>query len=231
MTLAVPHPGVRLAFPLVLGATALALFVSSACTYSPNIPSGSLVCSPDGECPRGFTCATSGPRAGRCVTGSGTGGGGGSVGTGGASGDGGVPSSSAASYIGTWTLDPAPSIYEDCGPGYVPRTTMLPVSTLQIYATTKGATILGATWSVWNQSDCGYELYLDELGLHLNDASWSCQDPTADPPQSWALESFEVVTSDGLTAIHDAQYDKGYFPTDGTMLYCTQTIHAVMKRR
>ena len=212
-------------------AAALALV---ACSYSPNIESGSLVCSQKGECPRGFSCASSGPSAGRCISSSettGTGGAGGSRGTGGASGDAGVPSTSAASYIGTWVFDSAASVSNDCGPGYTPQTTSLAGATLQIYATSKGADILGATWSAWSPSDCAYELFLDELGVHLNDSSWSCQDTTEDPAAYWQVESFEVVTSNGLTATHDAQYDRNYLYADGTTLYCTQAVHAVMNRR
>lgn len=44
------------------------LYLPSACTFSPNIESGKLTCSPKGECPRGFTCAPSGVYANRCVT-------------------------------------------------------------------------------------------------------------------------------------------------------------------
>jgi hypothetical protein len=94
MATAASRPRLALAPSLALAtAAALALFAQGACSYSPNIESGSLVCSPEGACPRGFTCASSGPRAGRCVTGSGTTGtGGAGVGAGGTSGfpDGGI---------------------------------------------------------------------------------------------------------------------------------------------
>jgi len=51
-----------------LGAFAvLALGLSSSCTFSPDIQSGKLTCSPEGKCPRGFTCAPTGVYANRCV--------------------------------------------------------------------------------------------------------------------------------------------------------------------
>lgn len=54
---------------LAVALTALsAAWLPSACTFSPDIQSGKLTCSPKGECPRGFTCATSGVYANRCVT-------------------------------------------------------------------------------------------------------------------------------------------------------------------
>jgi hypothetical protein len=54
-----------------LAAAALAVaaaWLPGACTFSPDIESGKLTCSPKGECPRGFTCAPSGLYANRCVT-------------------------------------------------------------------------------------------------------------------------------------------------------------------
>jgi len=84
--------------PVAAGAPALAVALAamaaaclpSACSFSPDIQSGKLACSPKGECPRGFSCAPSGAYANRCVTEgtpiSPTGGGGGPAGFGGRSG-------------------------------------------------------------------------------------------------------------------------------------------------
>jgi len=62
--------------PVATSAAALAVaalglaaaWLPGACTFSPDIESGKLTCSPKGECPRGFTCAPSGLYANRCVT-------------------------------------------------------------------------------------------------------------------------------------------------------------------
>jgi hypothetical protein len=154
---------------------------------------------------------------------------GGSTGGGGRSGDGGVPSGSAASYIGTWVFDPAASVYNDCGPDYATQTSSLAGTTLQIYATTSGANVLGASWSVW--PTCTYELVLDGTGLHLTgDSGWSCQDTTKDPAAYWDIYSFDVTTTNGLSATHEATYLRGLFYADGTNIYCTQLVQAAMNR-
>jgi hypothetical protein len=265
MTGACPHRGrISHAPTLALTIAAIALIAQAACSYSPKIESGSLICSPQGECPRGFTCATSGARAGRCVTGSGTGTGGAGVagtsgfsdggspgdaksdfrleappfdlaipgtgGSGGVSGDAGVPSSSAASYIGTWVFDAAAYVYTDCGPDYTPQTTTLANSTLKIYATSQGANMLGASWSEWPA--CTYSLVLDSTGLHVvSDSGWSCQDTSKDPAAYWDVNSFDVTTTTGVSATHEATYLVGFFYADGTNLYCDQVVHAVMNRQ
>lgn len=152
-------------------------------------------------------------------------------GTGGAGGSGGgVPSSVAASYIGNWVFDSAASVYNDCGPDYATQTSSLAGTTLQIYATTQGINTLGASWSVWPA--CTYALVLDGEGLHLaSDSGWSCEDTTDDPAVYWDVSSFDVTTTNGLSATHEATYVRGFFYANGTNLYCDQLVHAAMNRQ
>ena len=231
---------------LVLALTVLA---AKACTYSPQIDSGKLACSAKGECPRGFTCAASG----RCVSNDGTGltGGGlpdgGTVGTpadantdfrfdasgidlkvgsGGNSGAGGA-SGIPASYLGTWLFKPA-TVATDCGSAGT-STNSLAGTTLTIHETGAGANILGASWSEW--PDCTYELILDDLGLHIHDTSWACEITSTTVTTDWYIGSFDVVTSDGRTAIHDGTYSRVDSNADGSTIYCDQVVHAQLTKQ
>jgi hypothetical protein len=153
-------------------------------------------------------------------------------GTGGAGGGGGsgMPSTIAASYIGNWVFDSAAYVYNDCGPSYPTQTNTLAGTTLQIYATTQGPNNLGASWSVWPA--CTYDLVLDGTGLHLvSDSGWSCEDTSQDPAVYWDIYTFDVTTTNGLSATHEATYVRGFFYADGTNLYCDQLVHAVMNRQ
>lgn len=59
---------VRATVASALTVVAGAAWLTTACTFSPDIQSGKLACSDKGECPRGFTCARSGVYTNRCVT-------------------------------------------------------------------------------------------------------------------------------------------------------------------
>jgi len=90
--------------------------------------------------------------------------------------------------------------------------------------------MLGASWSEWPA--CTYSLVLDSTGLHIaSDSGWSCQDTTGDPAAYWDVYSFDVTTTTGLTATHDATYLRGFFYADGRNVYCDQVVHAAMNRQ
>jgi len=182
---------------LVVGALAL------GCSYSPDFRNGALKCSPDGQCPRGYSClgqmcclsgdSTCGglippPDASVPTDGSvshfdvhppGTGGRT-ATGTGGVMGAGGAPVGSAdvTAYLGTWTFASTSTLDTECqgangSGGPVPFLTKTN-ATSTITITNNGDGTLQAVWSEW--SGCTYTLSVDGSGAHGTDAdTWACE--------------------------------------------------------
>jgi len=220
---------------LVVGALAL------GCTYSPDFQNGSLKCSPDGQCPRGYSCVLQMC----CLSGDPTCGGlapppdasvpidsadshfethppgsGGHPGTGGA---GGAPvvGASAAAYVGTWSFTSAATLDTECqgadsSGGPVPFLTAgNPKSTITI--SDNGDGTLHAVWSEW--SDCTYTLSVDSTGAHGADAdTWACEytyTPTKTTPPQITDQLWIYSSFDLVTADgRSATHDGLYFRQD-----------------
>jgi len=208
----------------VLVAGALAV----GCTYSPNFRSGSLKCSPDGQCPSGYTCMHQlccSPGDTAC----------------GAAGSG----ASAAAYVGTWNFSSTATLDTECqgsgssgGPVSF-LTSANPTSTITI---TANGNALQAAWSEW--PTCPYKMSVDSAGAHGTEADtdaqpWGCQftytTTTTTPPQlsaqEWIYDSFDIVTTDGRTATHDGVYFRQDTYTDSSVVYCTQVLHAPLTKQ
>lgn len=233
--------GMRLLAWLTGGAVAVGALVLG-CTYSPDFRNGSLKCSPDGQCPRGYSClakvcclsgdSTCGglippPDASVPADGSAThfethppGTGGHAGGTGGAGGTP-VTGINMAAYVGTWSFTSAATLDTECdgansSGGPVPfLTSGNPSSTITI--SDNGDGTLHAIWSEW--SGCTYTLSVDSTGAHGIDAdTWACEytytTTQTNPPQiSAQLWIYDSFTI--LTADgHTATHDGLYYRQD-----------------
>jgi len=211
------------------------------CTYSPDFRNGALKCSPDGQCPRGYSClaqvcclsgdSTCGglippPDASVPTDGSashfetrppGTGGhpGGGTGGAGGTS----VVGANLAAYVGTWSFTSAATLDTECqgsssSGGPVPfLTTTNPTSTITL--SDNGDGTLHAVWSEW--SDCTYTLSVDGTGAHGSDAdTWACEytyTTTKTPQISDQLWIYDTFTIVTSDG-HTATHDGLYYRQD-----------------
>jgi len=193
--------GARFLRWLAAGALVAGALVAS-CTYSPDFRNGSLKCSADGQCPRGYTCLAQFC----CLPGDPTCGGtmlpgdasvptdgtashfetrppgtGGAAGTGGAGGST-VVGAGMAAYLGTWSFTAAATLDTECqgsnsSGGPVPFLTQAnPTSAITITAT--GSNTLQAVWTEWPA--CPYKLSVDATGAHGTEADtdavpWGCE--------------------------------------------------------
>jgi hypothetical protein len=192
------------------------------CTYSPDLKNGSLQCSSDGKCPRGYTCL----QQLCCLPGDPT--------CGGALGP-----PDVSRYVGVWTFTSASTLDTECQ-GQAPGgpaaflTMDNPVSTMTITDTGNGT--LNAVWSEW--SNCPYKLSVDGTGAHGTEAAtWRCSfdyavPASTNPPQTsaqaWTYQSFGIVSTGAKTATHDGHYSRVDSYSDGSTVQCTQTLHALM---
>jgi hypothetical protein len=122
-------------------------------------------------------------------------------------------------YVGEWLLGVTSTVRTVCDDGYDDTTLLSPLdspSTMTI--SRSGAGLL----SVWL---CDVTLRWDASGAHLNDADPSCTDGT-DPVYLWTATKFDLVTSNGLTAQHDATYTRKDTFDDGSIVNCNQTVTA-----
>ncbi|HEY4187480.1 MAG TPA: hypothetical protein VGP07_20555 [Polyangia bacterium] len=229
--------------------------VSASCTYSPDITSGALVCSDDGQCPRGFTCSfvsnvccqngdlTCGTPvvvgdAGADDTVThfdvhpdvivGTGGTGPATGSGGAGGTAGTVLGTLAAYQGTWTFSTGATVHTECESSGTSNTS-LATTTLIIQASGSADFPITGIWDEW--SACTYGLYVDSLGVHLGDTTWQCSTTTSDGlTETWILDNFDVTTLDSRTGLHNATYYREDDYADGTSDFCTQTVTAPLTK-
>ncbi|HEX2659581.1 MAG TPA: hypothetical protein VHU40_14960, partial [Polyangia bacterium] len=183
----------RLGWSVMSLAAGLSLF--AACSYSPQLTSGELRCSPNRECPHGYYCSTTNV----CC----------------ADGDlvcSGSVGHVAADFIGTWTFGSTAMVSNECDDGKN-GTNSLSGSTLTITAAPTGGTALVANWSVWQSYACPTTISLsyDNTGAHLVDTSWFCQsDTTTDKgvPISdfWVVSSFDITLTSATTGTHYGFY-------------------------
>lgn len=210
----------------------LALSLSAACSYSPQLTSGELRCSPNRECPHGYYCSSTNvccADGDLLCTGSSTGSGGG-TGSGGATGSGGGTGHVAADFIGTWTFGATAMVMNDCDDGST-GSNKLNGSTLTITAAPTGGTALVANWSVWQSYACPTPISLafDNTGAYLVDTQWFCQSDTATLSDFWVVSSFDITLTSATTGTHYGYY--GLQETSGdTTVFCQQTVTATLTK-
>jgi len=209
------------------GVLAAALGLFAACSYSPQLTSGQLLCSENRECPRGYTCSS----VNRCCADGDLACLGSATGSGGASGSGGSGSGGrvAADYIGTWTFGATAKVFSECEDGSS-GTKMLNGSTLAI--TAAGGTSLTANWSVWQSYGCPTTISLsyDATGAQLIDTNWFCESDTATLSDAWLVNSFDVTLASPTTATHYGLYYLEETPVGGSTLICQQTVTATLTK-
>lgn len=214
---------------LTAGWLAGALALLAACSYSPNIKSGELLCSDNRECPRGFACSGSNVCCANgdliCNAGG--------TGTGGVSGTGGSGAGTGgqkAAFIGTWTFGSTASVLSECEDNTT-GTNTLANTTLAITAGATGGTALEANWSVWQASGCPSTISLsyDATGAHVVDTNWSCQDDSGAISDYWLVNDFDVTLTSATTATHYGLY---YLEEtqSGVTTICQQTVTATMTK-
>lgn len=202
--------GARILRWLAAGAVVAGALVVG-CTYSPSFRNGSLRCSPDGQCPRGYSCVTQfcclpdDPTCGgtirpvdASVPTDGTASHfetrpastGGHAGTGGAGGTP-VVGANMSAYVGTWSFTSGTTLDTECqgassSGGPAPFLTQGNPTSIMVI-TDNGNGTLQAAWSEWPA--CTYTLSVDSTGAHGTDADvWACEymstpTPTTNSPQ------------------------------------------------
>jgi hypothetical protein len=203
-------------------AAGLALF--AACSYSPQLKSGELVCSAQRECPRGYSCSTTNVCCanGDAACGSGTGGASGSGGT--------VGGHVAADFIGTWSFGATANVLTECE-NNTSGNSSLAATTLTITAGATGGTSLSANWSVWQAEKCpAITLSYDATGAHVVDTSWFCQDDTMNPSNFWLVNSFDITLLSATSGTHNGLYYREDTYADKTAVTCQQTVTAPMTK-
>jgi len=246
-------------FLLLLAAAALAaaaLVVS--CTYSPDFRNGSLKCSPDLQCPRGYQCSSKltcclpgDPTCGGTITldagvggtsgghfdarvdlpGIGTGGttNPGTGGKGGGTGAGGSTTVRIQDYLGVWTFASTATVTTQCESTKSPSGVGTFDSGTTMTITDNGDGTLKASWTEWPA--CTYTLTLDGTGAHGSDAdTWYCQYTADDPAFFWSYATFDITVASANVATHDGVYVREDDYADGTTVYCSQTVHAPMTK-
>lgn len=194
------------------------LTAAAGCKYDPQPGEGALGCSIAGECPEGYSCRVNG----FCY----------STGSGpmdaGASADAGlggdaVPAAILNRYIGEWTLGVTSMVETNCDDGFSNTSLLSPAgspSTMTIAPGTPGVSDLDSFWL------CALSLRMDATGAHLFDANPTCSDDSADPANTWTATRFDVVTTNGLTGMHNAFYNRVDQYAAGKVVQCTQTVRA-----
>lgn len=224
--------------PALFTLATLASVGTAGCSYDPKIQDGQLQCSPNGECPSGYSCRNNSCFANGSGTASGgRTGSGGATGSGGRTGSGGstavqdgglggdaIPPAVIARFVGRWTLAPTSAVATRCDDGFMGTTPLSPVTNPSIMTITPGVAGQSDLESTWL---CPLSLGLDQAGAHLFDANPSCSSAAGmNPMQTWTAMTFDIVANNGVTAMHTAKYTRVDRYTNGTVVTCMQDVTA-----
>jgi len=250
--------GGRLLLWLAAGGLAAGALVVG-CTYSPNFRNGSLKCSPDLQCPRGYQCSTQqtcclpddATCGGTITIDAGAGGNSGThfdaradlpgfgtggtttAGTGGKGGQSGTGTGGTTvrvqDYLGVWTFASSATVDTECDNTKSQSGVGNFADGTTLTITDNGDGTLKASWTEWPA--CTYTLTANGTGIHGSDAdSWFCEYTAKDPMLFWIYDSFDIVAASASVATHDAAYVREDDYADGTTVYCSQTVHAQMTK-
>jgi hypothetical protein len=252
-----PRP--RLLLWLAAGTLAVGAMAVS-CTYSPNFRNGSLQCSPDLQCPRGYVCSTKqtcclpddATCGGTITIDAGVGGnpgthfdarvdlpgfGSGGTTTAGTGGQGGQ-SGTGTGGSGTVRVQDYVGVWTFASSATVTTECESTRSPSGVGSFNTGTTLTitdngdGTLNASWTEwPACTYTLTVDATGAHGSDAdTWFCEYTAKDPALFWSYYTFDVVAASATVATHDATYVREDDYADGTTVYCSQTVHAPMTK-
>jgi hypothetical protein len=182
-------------------AVAIVWLSGAGCKYDPHPADGTLRCSLAGECPEGYVC-----RANACFS------------------NNAIPATVLNQYIGAWTMGATANVVTKCGTAAPTTGSLSDTLSMTIDPGVVSGSDLHATWL------CDLHLRLNQSGAHLLSMDGACTDTTSDPASTWTTTQFDVVTTDGLTAVHTAQYNRVDSYADGTVVNCSQTVHAPLTK-
>lgn len=172
----------------------------AGCTFDPSVEDGRLACSISGECPPGYRCL-----ADACyATNAGT-------------------LETLNRYAGEWVMGPDANVVTKCEDGGESRLSLAD-TVMTIEPGVPGASDARVFWL------CNHRLRLDMSGLHLLPGNASCSDQSMMIQYTWSATEFDIVTTDGVSALHTARYDRVDRYPDGAAVLCDQIVNAAMTK-
>lgn len=195
----------RLGRLLLLTLSLAAASVGTAgCSYDPHFEDGTLRCSTSGQCPEGFQCQMN-----LCYSKAGA-----------------ALPQPLRLYVGRWTLAYTSTVYTSCDDGFT-DTTLLSTASMPSRMELKADSAKTGLDSTWL---CQLHLSLDEAGAYLDEPNPSCTDTSDDPAYTWTATSFDVYTTNGMTATHSATYQRLDSYKDGSTVNCEQSVTATLTK-